>query len=141
MINRHWIKGAAALFCAAFLCAAGGATVFADNTAGTAETAAGTQAAEDTGAVSTTASITSCLITGSAIQVEAESNGVMDNTDGYLYLFELKPYEDDLKGRTDYAAWANGGTTASFTLDLNRGTASDRLYSRFVVAVKTDEGY
>ena len=141
MINRHWIKGAAALFCAAFLCAAGGATVFADNTAGTAETAAETQAAEDTGAVSTTASITSCLITGSAIQVEAESNGVMDNTDGYLYLFELKPYEDDLKGRTDYAAWANGGTTASFTLDLNRGTASDRLYSRFVVAVKTDEGY
>ena len=141
MINRHWIKGAAALFCAAFLCAAGGATVFADNTAGTAETAAETQAAEDTGAVNTTASITSCLITGSAIQVEAESNGVMDNTDGYLYLFELKPYEDDLKGRTDYAAWANGGTTASFTLDLNRGTASDRLYSRFVVAVKTDEGY
>ena len=140
MINRHWIKGAAALFCAAFLCAAGGATVFADNTAGTAETAAETQAAEDTGAVNTTASITSCLITGSAIQVEAESNGVMDNTDGYLYLFELKPYEDDLKGRTDYAAWANGGTTASFTLDLNRGTASDRLYSRFVVAVKTDEG-
>ena len=146
MIKKHWIKGAAALFCAAFLCAAGGATAFADN-AGTGETAASAEAesetaAEDTGAVNTTASITSCLITGngSTIQVEAESNGDMENTDGYLYLFELKPYEDVIGGRTDYAAWADGGTAASFTLDLNRGTAEDRLYSRFVVAVKTDEG-
>ena len=27
------------------------------------------------------------------------------------------------------------------SLDLNRGTAQDRLYSRFVVAVKTEDGY
>ena len=145
MIKRHWIKGAAALFCAAFLCAAGGAAAFADNSAGTAETASAEAetAPEDAGAVNTTAAITSCLVTGngSTIQVEAESNGDMNNTDGYLYLFELKPYEDTIEGRTDYAAWANGGTAASFTLDLNRGTASDRLYSRFVVAVKTENGY
>ena len=145
MIKRHWIKGAAALFCAAFLCAAGGAAAFADNSAGTAETASAEAetAPEDAGAVNTTAAITSCLVTGngSTIQVEAESNGDMNTTDGYLYLFELKPYEDTIEGRTDYAAWANGGMAASFTLDLNRGTASDRLYSRFVVAVKTENGY
>ena len=86
--------------------------------------------------------ISSCLITGgNKIQIEASGNGDMENTDGYLYLFELKPYEDAIGERTDYAAWANGGASASFSLDLNRGTAQDRLYSRFVVAVKTEDGY
>ena len=92
--------------------------------------------------VKTEMAISSCLITGgNKIQIEASGNGDMENTDGYLYLFELKPYEDAIGERTDYAAWANGGASASFSLDLNRGTAQDRLYSRFVVAVKTEDGY
>ena len=143
MIKRHWIKGAAALFCAAFLCAAEERRSLRITARERRRQLRLTQAApEDAGAVNTTAAITSCLVTGngSTIQVEAESNGDMNNTDGYLYLFELKPYEDTIEGRTDYAAWANGGTTASFTLDLNRGNGFRPLYSRFVVAVKTDEG-
>lgn len=148
MIRRHWIKGAAVLLGAAFLCAAGGGAAFADNTG----TAAAAEAAEETAAeesleaeepqVKTEMAISSCLITGgNKIQIEASGNGDMENTDGYLYLFELKPYEDAIGERTDYAAWANGGASASFSLDLNRGTAQDRLYSRFVVAVKTEDGY
>ena len=152
MIRRHWIKGAAVLLGAAFLCAAGGGAAFADNTgtAAAAETAG--SSAEETAAeesleaeepqVKTEMAISSCLITGgNKIQIEASGNGDMENTDGYLYLFELKPYEDAIGERTDYAAWANGGASASFSLDLNRGTAQDRLYSRFVVAVKTEDGY
>ena len=131
MIRRHWIKGAAVLLGAAFLCAAGGGAAFADNTgtAATAETAG--SSAEETAAeesleaeepqVKTEMAISSCLITGgNKIQIEASGNGDMENTDGYLYLFELKPYEDAIGERTDYA---------------------DRLYSRFVVAVKTEDGY
>ena len=148
MIRRHWIKGAAVLLGAAFLCAAGGGAAFADNTG----TAAAAENAEETAAeesleaeepqVKTEMAISSCLITGgNRIQIEASGNGDMENTDGYLYLFELKPYEDAIGERTDYAAWANGGASASFSLDLNRGTAQDRLYSRFVVAVKTEDGY
>ena len=148
MIRRHWIKGAAVLLGAAFLCAAGGGAAFADNTG----TAAAAENAEETAAeesleaeepqVKTEMAISSCLITGgNKIQIEASGNGDMENTDGYLYLFELKPYEDAIGERTDYAAWANGGASASFSLDLNRGTAQDRLYSRFVVAVKTEDGY
>ena len=148
MIRRHWIKGAAVLLGAAFLCAAGGGAAFADNTG----TAAAAEAAEETAAeesleaeepqVKTEMAISSCLITGgNKIQIEASGNGDMENTDGYLYLFELKPYEDAIGERTDYEAWANGGASASFSLDLNRGTAQDRLYSRFVVAVKTEDGY
>ena len=148
MIRRHWIKGAAVLLGAAFLCAAGGGAAFADNTG----TAAAAEAVEETAAeesleaeepqVKTEMAISSCLISGgNKIQIEASGNGDMENTDGYLYLFELKPYEDAIGERTDYAAWANGGASASFSLDLNRGTAQDRLYSRFVVAVKTEDGY
>lgn len=148
MIRRHWIKGAAVLLGAAFLCAAGGGAAFADNTG----TAVAAENAEETAAeesleaeepqVKTEMAISSCLITGgNKIQIEASGNGDMENTDGYLYLFELKPYEDAIGERTDYAAWANGGASASFSLDLNRGTAQDRLYSRFVVAVKTEDGY
>lgn len=148
MIRRHWIKGAAVLLGAAFLCAAGGGAAFADNTG----TAAAAEAVEETAAeesleaeepqVKTEMAISSCLISGgNKIQIEASGNGDMENTDGYLYLFELKPYEDAVGERTDYAAWANGGASASFSLDLNRGTAQDRLYSRFVVAVKTEDGY
>src|SRR5699024_8643539 len=116
MIRRHWIKGAAVLLGAAFLCAAGGGAAFADNTgtAAAAETAG--SSAEETAAeesleaeepqVKTEMAISSCLITGgNKIQIEASGNGDMENTDGYLYLFELKPYEDAIGERTDYAAW------------------------------------
>ena len=119
MMKKRWIKGTAALLCAAFLCAAGGATALAENGAA-AETE--TEAAEEL-TVNTDAAITSCVIAGdkNTIQVTAEGNGDMANTDGYLYLFELKPYESEIGSRTDYAAWANGGTSASFNLSLNRG--------------------
>ncbi len=125
--------------CSLVLWAAGGMTAYGENTGAASETVSETEAA----AVTADGSITSCLIIGSGdtIEVKAQSNGQMENTDSYLYLFELKPYEDSIGGRTDYAAWAEGGTSATFSLSLNRGSASDRLYSKFVLAVKTADGY
>ena len=138
-MRKHWIKGGAALLCSLVLWAAGGMTAYGENTGAASETVSETEAA----AVTADGSITSCLIIGSGdtIEVKAQSNGQMENTDSYLYLFELKPYEDSIGGRTDYAAWAEGGTSATFSLSLNRGSASDRLYSKFVLAVKTADGY
>lgn len=67
-----------------------------------------------------------------AVSGPAPDPSVFDN---YWYLFELQPYEDDLKGRTDYTAWWNRGDTVSYSLPLNFGTSLDRLYSKFVLAV------
>ncbi len=140
-MRKHWIKGGTAFLCSLVLLAAAAMTAYGENGAGTAaETVSGTEAAPE---VTAEGSITSCLITdgGNTVRAEAQCNGQLENTDGYLYLFELKPYEDAIGGRTDYAAWAEGGTSAVFSLALNRGSESDRLYSKFVLAVKTENGY
>ena len=46
-----------------------------------------------------------------------------------------------MKGRTDYAAWITKGDALHFSIPLNHGTQSDRLYSSFVVAVYDGEEY
>lgn len=139
MKRKHWIKGSAVFLCSLMLWASGAMTAYGENTETAAETVEETEAAPE---VTADGSITSCLITGSdTVTVKAQCNGQMEYTDSYLYLFELKPYEDSIGERTDYAAWAQGGTAASFTVSLNRGTEADRLYSKFVLAVKTEEGY
>ena len=61
--------------------------------------------------------------------------------DNYLYLFEMKPYQRSLEGRTDYCAWITKGDDIVFQLPLNYGTAEDRLYSSFVVAVYDGSQY
>ena len=61
--------------------------------------------------------------------------------DNYLYLFEMKPYERSLEGRSDYCGWVTKGDEIAFELPLNYGTAQDRLYSSFVVAVYDGSKY
>lgn len=91
------------------------------------------------------AHILSCGIEGgNQIAIRGQMEGTWSDPafyDNYLYLFELKPYEDDLGGRTDYMAWITKGDALSFDVPLNLGTADDRLYSKFVVAVFDGEKY
>lgn len=91
------------------------------------------------------AHITQCeIVSGSQIAISGEMKGTWSDPayyDNYLYLFELQPYEDDLTGRTDYSGWITKGDALSFTLPLNLGTAQDRLYSKFVVAVFDGQKY
>ncbi len=91
------------------------------------------------------AHITKCAIeNGNQISIAGEMKGTWSDPafyDNYLYLFELKPYEDSLEGRSDYAAWITKGDALSFTLPLNYGTKEDRLYSKFVVAVFDGTSY
>lgn len=90
------------------------------------------------------AHITKCATDGSQIAISGEVKGTWSDPayyDNYLYLFELQPYQDDLEGRSDYCGWITKGDALSFTLPLNLGTAEDRLYSKFVVAVYDGEKY
>ncbi len=81
-----------------------------------------------------TATIAQCIISGAdQITVVAGVSGVTSD-DGNLYLFELKPYQNSISGRTDYCAVAPNAATVTFTTTLGNGTADSKLYSRFVVA-------
>ena len=90
------------------------------------------------------AHIYECAISGDQIVIDGQMEGSFSDSayyDNYLYLFEQKPYQRDLKGRTDYAAWITKGDALHFSIPLNHGTQSDRLYSSFVVAVYDGEEY
>ncbi len=90
------------------------------------------------------AHIYECAISGDQIVIDGQMEGSFSDPayyDNYLYLFEQKPYQRDLKGRTDYAAWITKGDALHFSIPLNHGTQSDRLYSSFVVAVYDGEEY
>ena len=91
------------------------------------------------------AHIMSCeVIGGNKVVIKGQLEGNFSDPayyDNYLYLFEMKPYQRDLKGRTDYAAWITKGDELSFQLPLNHGTQDDRLYSSFVVAVYDGSEY
>ena len=83
-----------------------------------------------------TAAINSCTIdsTKSNITIKATGQGDMQLTDGYFYLFELQPYQDELDGRSDYLGYAKAGSDMTWSVSLNYGTTEDRLYSRFAIA-------
>lgn len=113
----------------------------------TAETAAETTEAPEAPAKPAPtefAHIYECAISGDQIVIDGKMEGSFSDPayyDNYLYLFEQKPYQRDLKGRTDYAAWITKGDALHFSIPLNHGTQSDRLYSSFVVAVYDGEEY
>ena len=83
-----------------------------------------------------TASIGSCLIGSgqNTVDISLSSNGDTTGTDGKIYLFELRPYESEIGSRTDYVSSVGAGETRTVSIPLNKGTAQDRLYSRFVPA-------
>jgi hypothetical protein len=87
-----------------------------------------------TAAAAGTATIAQCIISGSnQITVVASVSGVTSD-DGNLYLFELKPYQSSITGRTDYCATAANAATVTFVTTLDQGTANSKLYSKFVIA-------
>lgn len=82
-----------------------------------------------------------CWIEGENVQLNGVNMGSVSGTDGQFYLFELQPYEDSIGMRTDYAAAVPRSENVSFTIPLNYGTESSRLYSKFVAAVWDGQMY
>lgn len=132
--KKELLRGAAGVLMSVFLCSLSGFSAFAD----TAQ-AAGTEAFIPQ--VSST--ITSCTIgTGKGnIHISAQSSGDVTGTDGWVYLFELKPYQDSIGERSDYLGYAVAGQPGYFTVPLNFKTPDDRLYSKFVMAVFDGKKY
>lgn len=91
--------------------------------------------------------IQSCLISSSdlnKVTINAKVAAGIATADEKLYLFELKTYESSISGKSpidaiNYDPAKNA--EYEFTVDLNNNTALSRLYSKFVVAVKSGNGY
>ena len=75
------------------------------------------------------------------ISVRVDSSGDSSGTDGSVYIFEIKPYQNDLSGRTDYLAKGSIGANQKFSFPLHAGPGELRLYSAFVPAVKVGGRY
>ena len=83
------------------------------------------------GTLSCTTYKTNVNITGQVTGAPSDP-AVFDN---YWYLFEMQAHEDELGSRTDYAAWWTKGDAISCSFPLGFGTSSDKLYSKYVLAV------
>ena len=132
-MNRKKIAGSL-LLAAVLLCGVSlkGGTALAQ----TSETQTGeTQAEQEVPKV--TGQIYSCKITEDKqnVEIRFSTEGDISGTDGKVYVFEQKPYEEELGNRKDYIASSQVGESASKSVSLYLGTEKDRLYSKFILAV------
>lgn len=85
-----------------------------------------------TAAVAGTATISQCVISGgNQITVVAAASGVASD-DGNLYLFEMKPYQNSIAGRTDFCAVTPNAPTVTFVTSLDQGTANSKLFQNLL---------
>ena len=88
------------------------------------------------------ATIESCKInteTGK-VDVTMKAKDLAISDDGYYYLFEEKTYQSALTG-SDYIIEDQKDVDLTFSVNLNYNTASSRLFSKFVVAVKKNGSF
>ncbi len=86
--------------------------------------------------------IASCsIVDSSKVQVSVTSEGIPKSDDKYYYLFEQATYDDGLVAGSEPVARIYKGDDTSFSIDLNKGAANSRLFSKFQVAVKMDDKF
>ena len=85
--------------------------------------------------------ISECVIEDGHVQLSMESEGIPDSDDKYYYLFEIKGYDDSNNLTGEFLNKVYKDDNATFGCNLNQGSASSRLYSKFGVAVKVDGEY
>jgi len=88
------------------------------------------------------ASIESCVINSETgkIDVTMKAKDLAISDDGYYYLFEEKAYQSALTG-SEYLIEDQKDVNLTFSVNLNYNTASSRLFSKFVVAVKKNGAF
>ena len=88
------------------------------------------------------ATIESCSIVGNnKVEISVKSEGIPKSDDKYYYLFEEGTYQNGIEEGSIPVARIYKSDDTSFTIDLNKGTANTRLFSKFQVAVKLDDKY
>ena len=91
---------------------------------------------------STFVNIDNCLIVDSRrVQIDCSSEGIPSSDDKYYYLFEEATFENDIPTDAEPLDKIYKNESASFTVNLNKGEANSRLFSKFAVAVKLDGEY
>ncbi|MBQ7616322.1 MAG: hypothetical protein IJU77_14865 [Butyrivibrio sp.] len=75
------------------------------------------------------------------VKITVKSEGIPKSDDKYYYLFEEATYMDSLQEDAAPVAKIYKSDDTSFTLDLNKGAAESRLFSKFQVAVKMDDEF
>ena len=88
------------------------------------------------------AKIENCSINSSGkVEVTVTSDGIPKSDDKYYYLFEEAVYDDGIVEGSSPIAKVYKSDDTSFAVDLNKGAANSRLFSKFQVAVKMDDKY
>ncbi len=88
------------------------------------------------------AMIENCSINKSGkVEVVVTSDGIPKSDDKYYYLFEEAVYDDGIVEGSEPIAKVYKSDDTSFAVDLNKGAANSRLFSKFQVAVKMDDKY
>ncbi len=87
-------------------------------------------------------SLESCLIAeGGTVEVSATAENIPSSDDKYYYLFDEATYEDGLLEDAEPIGKTYKDTNIILSADLNKGSASSRLFKKFVVAVKSNDEY
>ncbi len=76
--------------------------------------------------------ISSCVINGSNVVVNAGSAAIPSSDDGVFYLIAMQPYDTVQTGVK--AATAPAASSAAFSFALGKNTAGSNLYKKFAVA-------
>ncbi len=88
------------------------------------------------------ANIESCqIVDSSKIELIVKSEGIPKSDDKYYYLFEEATYEDGISETREPITRIYKSDDTSFKIDLKKGTAESRLFSKFQVAVKLNDQY
>ena len=88
------------------------------------------------------AKIESCsIVDSSKVEIAVKSEGIPKSDDKYYYLFQEATYEDSITEESVPIAKVYKSDDTSFTIDLNKGSADTRLFSKFQVAVKKDDQF
>jgi len=86
--------------------------------------------------------IDNCLIVDSGkVEVSVKSSGIPKSDDKYYYLFEEPTYQDGIVEGSEPIAKVYKSDDTSFKIDLNKGAANSRLFSKFQVAVKENDQF
>lgn len=86
--------------------------------------------------------IDSCLIAdGGVVEVSASAENLPSSDDKYYYLFDEAMYEDGISEDATPISKTYKDREIKLKADLNKGSASSRLFKKFIVAIKKDDGY
>ncbi|WP_051197353.1 DUF5722 domain-containing protein [Butyrivibrio sp. XBB1001] len=88
------------------------------------------------------ATISEChIVDGGKVQIDVTSEGIPKSDDKYYYLFEETTYQDAIPEGAEPLSKIYKDDETSFTINLNKGDASSKLFSKFTVAVKLGGEY